>query len=279
LAKPTVNTPYPIDHHAAPFMMNQYQNRLEDTVPDSAYTTRNGSTKHYVTPKPGSLRFHDATVGRGPYKNVVCHDACYFKWVLNRSGAKLEQFSFVARPASLAGQTATGGSVTTITDTGLTADELTHTLASILDDAGGTNADPEGDWGIVVENTTTRIDLQPDFSAAPVNTDTYDICKLYEIEDAADGDEGVMCQGTIVSPDGIEDDYWGWIGIWGIIGTALANEVTEWDAVVADAASVGNSGSDPTNLHVGYSLFTYQAAYTKAAIFINTMHPIADADS
>ena len=66
MAKPTVNTPIPIDHHSEPFGMTQWQNRLEDIVPDSAYTTRLGQTKHYVTPKPGALRFHDATVGKGP---------------------------------------------------------------------------------------------------------------------------------------------------------------------------------------------------------------------
>lgn len=281
MAKPTVNTTYPMDQHSYPFQPQQWQNRLEDIVPDSAYTTRTGHTKEYVTPMPGALRYECGIIGRGAYKNIYAHGGCYFKWLLNRSGGDLAQFSFASRPANTSGSVASAtGTVSTIVDTGLTVDEITHSLISILDDAAGSNADPEGDWAIAVANIATRIDLQPDLSAVTVVSDTYDIAYMHEIEASADGDEAVYAQGTIVSPDGIPDDYWGWVGCWGITGTALkTGSVVAGDAVVADAGIVGPSGSDPINLHVGWSVFVYQEVYTKAAIFVNALFPVADAAS
>jgi len=284
VAKPTVNVVIPMSSYDMPFQPKAWAIGLKETVPDSAYTTRIGSDKTFVTPKPGCIRWEGDYVGKGAYSDVYALGQCAFMWVLNRSGATLEQFSFVSKPANLTGNLVVSGTVSTITGTlsgggTFTADELTHTLLCISDDAGGSHADPEGDWCYVVENTTTVLYCQPDFLAAPAVGDTFDIWYPHNLEDSADGDEATICQGVVMSPDGIADNYWGWVGVYGLMGVALVGAVTAGDAVVAAAASVGASGSDPVDLMVGYAPHTYQAAHTHALININTLYPTFNAAS
>lgn len=283
MAAPTVNVAIPAKWNELPFQARTWHNRLQDTVSDVALTNalRYGSAEREAFPQPGALRYEDSIPGFGPYSNVYCYGRCMFKWMLNRSGGTLEQFTFAARPANTGAAAATAGSVSTIEDTAaFTADEVVHALVNITDDAGGSNAAPEGQARYVVGNTANILYVQPDFTAAVVVSDTYELHYPFGLEDAADGDETAQCAGVIVSPDGILDNYWGWVGVLGFMDVATINAIaTAGDAVVAAAAGVGASGSDPADLHVGYAPFALQAAAAQAMIYIQTLYPVYNAAS
>jgi len=280
MAAPSVNTTRPYKEVSLPFQKRQWGTDLSFTVDDEYYTAVRlyGHKANKELPKPGELRFHDAICGFGPYKNVYAQGPCWFRWCLNRSGGTLAQFSFAAQPANKSTAAADSGTVSSITDTGnFTANEERHGIVQIVDDAGGANAAPEGQWGYIVYNDANTIHFQPDLTVAVAASDTYAVWYPYNLEASADGDLACICQGVILSADGIQDDYWGWVGIKGLFSVKTANAITAGDAVVAAAGSVGASGSDPADLFVGWSPFTYQAAAAQALIFINVLNPVPDA--
>ena len=282
MGKPTVNVAVPLKFATFPFSERTWHTRLHETVSDTDYTNalRYGSAERKAMPLPGDLREENSIAGFGPYSNVHCYGRCIFKWMLNRSGGNLEQYTFASRKADTAAAAATSGTVSTIGDTGaFTADEVVNAMVNITDDAGGANAAPEGQARWVVANTADLLSVQPDFTAAVAATDTYSLHYPFFIEDAADGDEAVQCAGDIVTPDGIGADYWGWVGVWGMMDVAVAGAVTAGDALVAAAASVGASGTDPVDLHIGVAVHTLQAAATSAMVMINTLYPVYNAAS
>jgi hypothetical protein len=242
---------------------------LWDTIPDARYTTRTGATHEQALPKPGDIRKENAIPGTGPYRRAWAEGQCEFRWCLNRSGGTLAQFSLVSRPAAVTAQTATGGTVNTITDTGLTADELVHALVVITDDNGGANAAPEDEWAYIVANTTTTIHFQPDMTVAPANADVYAIYFPYNIEAAAVGDDTSEVQGVVISPDGIADNYWGWVGYKGRFGAGVEAALVQDQAIIAGTGLIDVSGTSTFDLIIGWAPFATQGAAPQALVELN----------
>lgn len=266
MAQPTVSTPVAVEWAGAFSAMRQYLNNLWDTVPDYHYTSRAGAYENKPLPKPGEIRVADGIIGRGEYQKVWCDGECWFQWCLNRTGAAINQFDLVSRPVPLTGQTATGGTVNTITDAGLTEHALVHTLVRITQDAGMANAAPENESAYVAKNNTGTIYVQPDFTVAPANADVYAIYYPYNIESSAAGDEASEVKGAVVSPDGIANAYWGWVlykgMVWVKVGAALAQD----RAIIAHTAQVAPSSGSAVNLWIGYAPMAVSTAEASAMV-------------
>lgn len=276
MAAPTVNVTRPYNDFSLPFAKRQWGTNLWDTRSDDYYTTVRlyGHNTQRECPKPGELRYHDAICGRGPYSNIYAQGPCWFRWVLNRSGGALAQFSLASQPANSGTLTVVSGTVSSITDTAqFTALEERHAIAHIIDDVGGLNAAPEGQWGYIVYNDANVIYFQPDMTVAPAVGDTYDIWYPYNLEASADGDLAQIVQGVVVSADGIADNYWGWVLVRGFVSAASANALTAGQGIVADAGAVGASGGDTGDLIIGYSPYNYQAACAQAGVYIDVLTP------
>lgn len=269
MARPSVTTNQKAEWPGFFSSIRQWETNLWDTVADSFYTSRTGAVENKPLPKPGDVRVENSVIGTGPYERVWCDGEVWFQWCLNRSGGDLSQFELVSRPANTAGLVATGGSVYTITDAGLVANELTHALITITADAGGGTAAPENESAYVCYNTATLVHFQPDVSAAIVNLDQYDVYFPYNIEAAAAGDEASEVQGTIVSADGIADDYWGWVAFKGRIWTDAIAALTINSAIIAGAGGVDVSNASAVNLWIGWAPNTITAVQAKAMVELN----------
>lgn len=266
MAAPSLTTQLKVEWPGADSLARQWQTNLWDTIADTFYTQRIGAASNKALPKPGDIRVENSVIGTGPYERVWCDGRVYFQWCLNRSGGTLNQFDLVSRPPNTAGLVATGGSVYTITDAGLVADELTHALITVTADAGGGTAAPENESAYVPKNTATLLHLQPDLSAAIVNLDQYDVYFPYNIEASAAGDEASEVQGIVVSPSNIEDNYWGWVAFQGRIWGETEGALTVDKAIIAATGEVAVSNSSPFNLLIGWAPTPITAAQAKAML-------------
>lgn len=266
MARPSLTTPIPVEWPGEESTMRQHLVNLWDTIADSLYTSRTGAVENKPLPKPGEHRVENSVIGTGPYERVWCDGRVLFQWCLNRSGGALGQYSLTSRPARTSGLAATGGSVFTITDAGLVANELTHALITVSADAGGGTAAPENESAYVCYNTATLVHLQPDLSTAIVNLDQYDVYFPYNIEAAAAGDEASEVQGVVVSPDGIADDYWGWVAYKGRVWAATIGALTVDKALIAAASTVDVSNTSAVNLWIGWIPTPVTAAQAKAMV-------------
>lgn len=266
MAAPSVTTQVPIEWAGEFSQKRQFLTNLWDTRADANYTTRTGALQNVPLPKPGAVRVEDAVIGRGPYERVWCDGACWFQWCLNRSGATLDQFDLVSRPVLTTGQIATGGTVNTITDTGLVADELVHSLVTITLAVAGGNVPPENESAYVVRNTTTVINVQPDFTTAPSNLDQYCLYYPYNIEPAAAGDVASEVRGVIMAADGIPDNYWGWVGFMGRIWAQVGSALTQHVAIIAGVGIVEPGAAGAANLIVGRAPVPISTAEAQAMV-------------
>lgn len=266
MAKPSVTTKMKVEWPGFDSQIRQWETNLWDVIADSYYTTRTGSVGNKALPKPGDIRIENSVIGTGPYEQVWCDGRVEFQWCLNRSGGTLNQFDLVSRPANTTGLVATGGSVFTITDTGLIADELTHALMTLTADAGGGTAAPENESAYIAKNTAILLELQPDLSAAIANLDQYDVYFPYNIEASAAGDEASEVQGIVVSPDNIEDNYWGWVAYKGRIWAETEGALTVDKAIIAATGEVAVSSTSPFNLIIGWAPTPVTAAQAKAMV-------------
>lgn len=263
MAAPSVTSLMKMKWPGADSQMIQFKTNLWDTVADTNYTSRTGSVENIPLPKPGVIRRGNDIIGAGEYERVWCDGPCWFQWVLNRSGATLEQYSLVSRPAPTTGLSATGGTVNTIVDAGLVADELTHGVVTITA-AGG--AAPLDESAYIIENTDTTVYVQPDFTTAVANTDTYAVYFPFNIEDAAAGDEASEVRGVVLRADGVEDNYWGWVLFKGRVWVATSAALVQDQAIIAGTANVSPSSTSALNLHVGWAPLTVSAAAPNAMV-------------
>jgi len=266
LARPTVTTKLKVEWPGFDSMIRQWETNLWDTIADSYYTSRTGAVGNKALPKPGDIRIENSVIGTGSYERVWCDGRVEFQWCLNRSGATLNQFDLVKRPARTAGLAATGGSVYTITDAGLTADELTHALLTITADVAGGSPAPENESAYIAMNTAVLLHFQPDLSAAVANLDQYDVYFPYSIVPATAGDEASEVQGIVVSPDNIGDNEWGWVAYKGRVWAETVGALTVDRAIIAGAGKVAVSSTSVVNLWIGWAPTPVTAAQAKAMV-------------
>jgi len=180
-----------------------------------------------------------------------------FKYVrFDQSGGNTAG-ELVAQVANVAISNITAGTTTSITTSGLTADIHVGGLLVCTDDAGGAGAAPEGEAGVIVANTATVVQIDPDspFSAAPASNDDFVIVKPWATGDAVAGDVAVNVQGVAMA-DQAQYDY-GWVQFLGLhpkvsciaAGTALT---TAKSLIMANGGLVTNGNSSAAELRVGY---------------------------
>jgi hypothetical protein len=179
------------------------------------------------------------------------------RYLKNVSGSAQGRGELASRPANVTVTNISSGSTTHIITSGLTANIHVGKILLCTDDAGAAGASPEGEVGIIVANSTTRVDIdsrRPFLTACAVNDD-FSIVATYQAVDAADNDLSINVRGVALCD--VTDGDFAFYQINGLCPdvkhTAVA--VTAGDALVAAAAAVTTyaAGSDGQELVVGYS--------------------------
>lgn len=145
------------------------------------------------------------------------------------------------------------------TNTALTADVLVGAIANVKDDAGGAGALPEGESSIVVANSASRVDCDPNypFSADLVLNDTVSIISTYQAIDAAAGHLSQNVLGVVVAENGIDPKNHGFVQCGGVNprcllvnGATVGNNV----ALIAGAGRLAASSGSAISLLLGNAL-------------------------
>src|SRR3990167_3097862 len=122
------------------------------------------------------------------------------------------------------------GSTTSATTTGLTADDHIGKICFVLDNADAAGTAPEGEMGVVADNSTTVITMDRDypFSVALAANDDLELITTYQVVDTAASDEAWTCTGIVAAQDGILDNAYGWVVQHGLTpALTIANAITE----------------------------------------------------
>jgi len=140
-----------------------------------------------------------------------------FKLVKNLSGATIAKGDLMSYVAAASIGTVTSGTTTSITSSSMTANDLEWQMVTVADDAGAAGAAPEGESSLVIGNTTTHVELHPDyaFSAAVGASDSVYVVYINGVEDSTADDERGFGQGYIgvagVAYGAAADNEWFWI--------------------------------------------------------------------
>jgi hypothetical protein len=127
----------------------------------------------------------------------------------------------------------------TLTDTGeFTANEEVGNFVHILDAVAGGGVAPEGESRLIVKNTANILTVQPAFSAVVNINSTATIFSASQTILSASGDDRTATSGIVLAPDGIPDNYWGWVCRRGRVG-ALVKATT---AIVAGKSLIADTG-------------------------------------
>lgn len=181
-----------------------------------------------------------------------------------RYGSAPSAGALVARKATVA-VTAASGTVRSITQTAaladgdavaITANELAGDTITILDDAGAAGAAPEGQTRIIGSNTTKTIvvteNVDDAFTAAVAASDTAIVNRFFKADAAADGELASNVLGVLPNTT-LVDTYYAWVLREGRCDWAQCKAgCTAGNPIVADAAIVGDVGSDEVKLQIGF---------------------------
>jgi hypothetical protein len=208
---------------------------------------------------PGMVKWVNADIAKytGKLKGpVLIYGPALVSLVCNRSGGTLSQGA-LTKWYTLGSITFTAGSVTTGTHAGkFVANEEVGNFVYILDDAGAGGAAPEGECRLIIKNTANVLTVQPAFSAAIANGDTAQIFSRSMVIAGASGDTRAETAGIVVAPDGIADNYWGFVVRYGIVGALVkaSTAITAARALIADTGRLTISNSSGFNLTLGHSI-------------------------
>lgn len=237
-----------------PFGRKPWGARLEDTMADTFYTTRDGSSGEGLLgeiPKPGAERYEDGIRGAGQFKNVQCHGPCWFRWGVNRSGTAFALGEIARRTADLAVTADSDGTTTTINDAAaFVADEEVGNLLFILNAASGAGALPEGEWAIVVKNIAGTLTFQPAMSTAVLDTDTAIVHRLNHLDLLGGAIERYETFGVTIATT-VPDNYWGWFLAKGIVtaGTLAGEAFAAGEGLIGAAGGLlDSSASDQDDI-------------------------------
>ncbi len=189
------------------------------------------------------------------------------QYVQNRSGSAVVQGALLSSLGDTDGKTqittsggASANTKTKATTSGLTADAHVGGGIYVLNCTTGAGAAPEGEESLVVANTATVVNVDPNlpFSAVIASGDTINLCGFYNGEASAIGDLASVVLGVVTGKNGISAGNYGWVTKQGRCPNALikaATALTQNDALVADAGRLGPAvgGAQGANLHCGYA--------------------------
>ena len=239
------------------FQPVQWRTALDETVEAAKYFARMGSGEEPFTPPLGSLRWENAIMGGGVYKDIVVDGQALFMWVWNNSGSDIGVGVPMVRRADTS-VTVVTGDVNYLTCTGLTANNEYGALIQILDDAGAAGAAPEGSWAKVIKNIATRIDFQPDVAAALAVGDTAQL--IYDSHVLAAGSGAKLCdfRGVPVASAGIPNGYMGWACIQAqavkCLCVAAGTAITTHEGLIAATALFTNGSTSAQEVTLAYAL-------------------------
>lgn len=200
-----------------------------------------------------------------------------FKLMKNLSNASIAKgncLSYV-NPATVG--TITAGSTTSITSSSMTANDLEYQMINVTDDIGGAGAAPEGETSLCISNTSTLINLHPDypFSTAIAASDTCYVIYQNGFELAASGDlrgpgkfTNCVCG---IAYGAAADNEWCWVCQKGFVTAAIdASGLPVAGDIKVDATSgyVAAAAVDAgQEIIIGQAATTQNAATASSATF------------
>lgn len=175
------------------------------------------------------------------------------------------------------------GTTTSITKAGEfgTDNALVGGRLICVDDAGAAGAAPEGEMGIVRQETANTLTIDPayPFSVATAANDDF-IVDLYGLAviDSAAGDKAYKIAGVAM----VDHDQYdkGWIQFYGIhplVDAKAATDIPAGESVIADVGTISDGAGAAPALVAGVSLFNLKsdAVSRKASIFLNCGYAFA----
>lgn len=192
---------------------------------------------------------------REDYHPVFGHRRFEYVRFDQSGGSDLNQI--VSSRANVTITNISSGTTTTITTSGLTANDLVGGLLRCSDDAGGAGAAPEGESGVIVANTTTviTIDSQDAFSVSPAVNDDFIVILPHSVIDSASGDIAANVRGVTMAA---QDQYdYGWVQFSGlhpaVAAIAAGTTITAGKSLIADTNVVTNGSTSAIELRVGFA--------------------------
>jgi hypothetical protein len=240
----------------SPFQSKQWFTALEDTILATDYFSRTGATKNIEFPPLGAIRYENAFMGSGVYKNVKVGGEAFFMWVWNNSGSDIAKGVPMAKRANQAVNNVTAGGVNyaTLAAT-FTANKEVGGIVTVLDDGGAAGAAPEGQSGQIWKNDADTIYFQPDLTAALANTDDLIITYHTHVATGAVGLQLCDFRGVPVASGGIPNGYMGWACIDAdfvdVLGDAAAGTVTIEKGLIATAGEFIEGSTSAVPLILG----------------------------
>jgi hypothetical protein len=149
------------------------------------------------------------------------------------------------RSANVTISNISSGTTNTVTTSGLTADSMWSDLLHCDDNNDSAGAAPEGEVGLVVDNSATvvTIDKGRPFSAAAAANDDFTVLKIHGCIDATDSGTAFDLQGIIFH--GVSTQYrWGWTQMYGWYpGAAVSTNATSAGDIGAEGTAILGDGS------------------------------------
>ena len=217
---------------------------LKETLEDALFRSLQTQSITYQGMKPGREWYINAVMHDkvGLYEDIHAYGPCRFRWVCNRSGSPMP-LGTLATFYSLTVTNLDSGAIGSVTKAAtFEAAEQTHNLVVVADDAGGAGAAPEGEARYIIRNTAATLYVQPDFTVAPAINDDLEIISDCMVVDAQAGDDRSEVAGVVVSPDGIPDNYWGWLAFTGRVrALATVDVITKGTRLIAGAALINDN--------------------------------------
>lgn len=151
----------------------------------------------------------------------------------------------------------TSGSTTGLVTTGLTADIYVGGILRCYDDAGAAGAAPEGESGVIIDNTTTTItiDTNDAFSAAAAVNDDFKILLPWAVVAAAASDLSSVVAGVAMAT---QAQYsFGWVQFFGlhpaVKAIAAGTTITAGKCVIATTSAVTVGSTSTVEARIGYA--------------------------
>lgn len=236
--------------------------KAKETLEYARYISMQTQAEDWKGLMPGRKYYHCGIMHGTRFwtEDAIVYGPAMYRFVWNRSGSPLV-WGALAKWYALTGITATGGAINYLTDTGkFTAYEEVGNMIYILDAQATGGVAPEGDIRFIVKNTSGRVYVQPDFSTIILAGDTAEISSRVSVIASADGDTRAQLAGIVVSPDGIPDNYGGWIGTQGVFACLVQSGtgITALEAVKAHTGAIADGNGCAQELTIGFALHAMQ---------------------
>ena len=191
----------------------------------------------------------------------------YMKYIRNRTASTFAQGALVSKLGDTSGQTAkttsTGSKTHVVPTVDFTADDHEGAILYVLDNDATAGAAPEAEAALIVRNSATRAEFDPDYplSVALASAMTLLVLATYGAELSADGDFNYTVLGVVLPSTGILTKEYGWVQQFGRCRAQIkastgysGSGTTPVTQISADTGKCGTVGTDQANLVVGRAM-------------------------